>query len=281
MNEPTLAAMGGAPAGYDAAAFGRDFKVFREFVRKDAPDIVVLGPGSVGETTGDWGVASGGYALGMKVLPAAELVAAGGADVDAFSYHHYGATSRRCAAMGHQTTAADALSEDWLARTDETLAYYRAVRDAHLPSKHFWNTETADAACGGNPWGGQFLDTFRFLDQLQTRPALHADVVEAGQPQRVAQRTGARSERPGASFPYGPAKRWPRLRRPLRRPASPSLPCLAPTTPPALNRSQRWPKGHSTGPRAASPEKGGVRWPSIGAVVRGAGGPRQVPLVPQ
>ena len=35
-----------------------------------------------------------------------------------------------------------------------------------MPGKPFWNTETADAACGGNPWGGTFLDTFRYLDQL-------------------------------------------------------------------------------------------------------------------
>ena len=34
MNEPTLAAMGGAPAGYDAAAYGRDFKVFRAFAKR-------------------------------------------------------------------------------------------------------------------------------------------------------------------------------------------------------------------------------------------------------
>jgi hypothetical protein len=69
----------------------------------------------------------------MKMLPAAELVAAAGPDVDAFPYHHYGASSQRCAAMGHQTTAADALSEAWLKRTDETLAYYRSVRDTRLP----------------------------------------------------------------------------------------------------------------------------------------------------
>jgi hypothetical protein len=29
-----------------------------------------------------------------------------------------------------------------------------------------WVTETADAACGGNPWASTFLDTFRYLDQL-------------------------------------------------------------------------------------------------------------------
>ena len=50
MNEPTLAAMGGAPNGYDAAAYGRDFKAFVAFMRTSEPDAMVLGPGSVGET---------------------------------------------------------------------------------------------------------------------------------------------------------------------------------------------------------------------------------------
>ena len=51
MNEPTLAAMGGAPDGYDAAAYGRDFKAFVAFIRASEPDVMVLGPGSIGETT--------------------------------------------------------------------------------------------------------------------------------------------------------------------------------------------------------------------------------------
>ena len=50
MNEPTLAAMGGAPDGYDAAAYGRDFKAFVAFIRASEPDAMVLGPGSIGET---------------------------------------------------------------------------------------------------------------------------------------------------------------------------------------------------------------------------------------
>ena len=33
---------GGAPASYDAAAYGRDFKVFRTFVKKSAPDMLIL-----------------------------------------------------------------------------------------------------------------------------------------------------------------------------------------------------------------------------------------------
>ena len=50
MNEPNLAAMGGAPDGYDAAAYGRDFKAFVAFIRANEPDVIVLGPGSAGET---------------------------------------------------------------------------------------------------------------------------------------------------------------------------------------------------------------------------------------
>lgn len=163
-NEPTMASMGGAPKGYDAAAFGRDFQIFDTFMRKEYPGTKLLAPGSVGEANADWSVANGGYG-NMKVLPAAELAASTG-DADAFSYHHYGAASQRCAAMGHQTSTDQALSEDWLGRTDKTLAFYRDVRDKFMPGKPFWNTETADAACGGNPWAGTFLDTFRYLDQL-------------------------------------------------------------------------------------------------------------------
>jgi len=162
MNEPTLAAMGGAPKGYNAAAYGRDFLLFRKFIRQTAPDMLLLAPGSVGETTGDWGVAYGT----ADILKTRDLLAASGAGVDAFSYHHYGASSQRCAAMGKQTTIEAALSEDWLRRTDETLAFYRKLRDQFEPGKPFWNTETAETACGGNPWAGTFLDMFRYLDQL-------------------------------------------------------------------------------------------------------------------
>ncbi len=162
MNEPNLAAMGGAPPDYDPAAYGRDFKLFRAFAEAAAPDMLILGPGSVGESTGDWALSYGG----APVLRTRDLLVASGLGVDAFSYHHYGAVSRRCAAMGNQTTADQALSEQWLRRTDETLAFYRRLRDELEPGAPFWLTETADAACGGNPWGRTFLDSFRYLDQL-------------------------------------------------------------------------------------------------------------------
>ena len=87
--------------------------------------------------------------------------------MDAFSYHHYGAISRRGAELGIlQTTPSYALSEAWLARTADTLGFYERLRDELQPGVPLWLTETANAACGGNPWASTFADTFRYLDQL-------------------------------------------------------------------------------------------------------------------
>ena len=59
-----------------------------------------------------------------------------------------------------------ALSQEWLSRADQIEAFYADLRDKYVPGKPIWLTETADAACGGNPWASTFLDTFRYLDQL-------------------------------------------------------------------------------------------------------------------
>ena len=162
MNEPNIAAIGGAPAGYDAAAYGRDFQLFRRFAKETAPAMLILGPGSVAERE------SSGVGHGIPgMLATRDLLAASGPGIEAFSYHHYGTVSQRCAGIGMaQTTPEAALSEEWLGRTDHTLSFYRRLRDEFAPGTPFWLTEVADAACGGNPWGGTFLDTFRYLDQL-------------------------------------------------------------------------------------------------------------------
>jgi heparanase len=158
-NEPTFAAMAGAPKGYDAAAYGRDFKVFLAFAKKSAPDMAILGPGSVGDT---------GALAGANGLKTQDLLAATGRGVDAFSYHFYGAVSKRCAGMAGvpQITPEAALSEEWLSRTDGDRAFYGALRDRFEPGKPLWLTETGEAACGGDAWAASFVDSFRYLDQL-------------------------------------------------------------------------------------------------------------------
>src|SRR5206468_11623852 len=160
--EPNLAAMGGAPKGYDAAAYGRDFKAFHAFIKASEPDIILLGPGSVGETAATQSSAQSG----SGEIRTRDLLAVSGFGIDAFSYHHYGALSQRCSGVPGQTTPEAALSEEWLASTDRSRAFYQALRDASVPGRPLWVTETADAACGGNPWASTFLDTFRYLDQL-------------------------------------------------------------------------------------------------------------------
>src|SRR5262249_1590183 len=159
---PNFAEVGGAPAGYDATAYGRDFKIFRAFVRQAAPDLLVLGPGSVGER------ASGGLGSGsIRSLRTRDLLAAAGPGVDAFSYHHCGGVAKGGGGRGaFLTSPQGALSEGWLSTTDATLAFYKSLRDEFEPGRPLWLTETADAACGGNPWASSFLDTFRYLDQL-------------------------------------------------------------------------------------------------------------------
>jgi heparanase 1 len=82
---------------------------------------------------------------------------------DIFSYHYYGNVSQRC--MGSQKPD-NALSQSWLSKTEEGLRYYEGLRDKYTPGIPIWLTETAESACGGNPWAATYLDTFRYLEQL-------------------------------------------------------------------------------------------------------------------
>lgn len=161
MNEPTMALMGGAPKWYTAADYGHDVKIFRAFLKSYSPATLLLGPGSVGEGGGVAPPATAGF------LSSANLLKSAGPVFDVFSYHYYGAASQRCASMGMpKTTAAAAFSETTLSGTDKVYAFYARLRDTYEPGKAVWITETADAACGGDPWAKTFLDTFRYLDQL-------------------------------------------------------------------------------------------------------------------
>jgi hypothetical protein len=54
------------------------------------------------------------------------------------------------------TTEQAILSREWLSQTDDVEAFYEELRDKYELGKPLWITETADAACGGNPWGIQF-----------------------------------------------------------------------------------------------------------------------------
>lgn len=139
-----LCGHGWCTEGHDATAYARDVAVFRPFIKETAPEIEFLGPGSVGE----------GMSLAppsISMLQREDLLKPTGPVFDAFSYHSYGAVSKRCAAMGASATISSdaALSEEWLSRVDRIEAFYAGLRDQFEPGKPLWITETAEAACGG------------------------------------------------------------------------------------------------------------------------------------
>jgi hypothetical protein len=162
MNEPTFPGPGGAPTDYDAEAFAKDIKAFEPFLRKESPQTVFLGPGGVGEGVS---LMPGGGPAGMrmKLLETPDLMKVTPPVFDAFTYHFYGTVSHRC--MG-SLKLEEALTADWLDRTDTVEAFYAAIRDKYLAGKPMWVTETAEAACGGDQLAREFVDSFRFLNQF-------------------------------------------------------------------------------------------------------------------
>ena len=176
-NEPNLPTLADVPAGYNVAAYARDFSAFHTWARRAAPAMKIIGPGSVGGAAAQGEVPAN--ALGSLDSNASEAMMIATKDrVDAVSYHFYGTVSQRCAFLKIGTAQKDqALSPAWLDRTLTDQAYFARLRDAHEPNKPLWLTETAQAACGGSPWASSFLDTFRYLNQLGVLAQRNVQVV--------------------------------------------------------------------------------------------------------
>src|SRR6185312_10955146 len=131
MNEPNLPGFGGAPKGYDAAAYARDLAIFKPFLKQNSPETLLIGPGSTAETP------NGRMNAIPGILTTDALLTATGPAFDVFDYHLYAAVSQRCAhrSPDRQTTAGDALSAQWLSRSGEIAAFYAALRDKYEPGK--------------------------------------------------------------------------------------------------------------------------------------------------
>jgi heparanase len=154
-NEPSHASHGDAPKGYNGANFAKDFASFKIFAVTAAPEMKIMGPGSTGE--------GGILPSGLSVTSESMLAAEPKPGFDIFSYHYYGTVSKRCA--GSQKPE-NALLKSWLSKTEIGLSYYQGLRDKYNPGIPIWLTETAESACGGNPWAATYLDCFRYLEQL-------------------------------------------------------------------------------------------------------------------
>lgn len=165
-NEPTIpGAAAGMPTPYGVTEYSRDFRMFRDWARRAAPEMLIIGPGGVAE--GGLLSAPPTQGFGRDRIASDDIMRANPGSVDALSYHHYPSVSQRCAGTGMGgADRADALTDAWLDRGIADYDHYAAIRDRHAPGKPLWNTETGQSACGGSPWAAGFVDSFRYLNQL-------------------------------------------------------------------------------------------------------------------
>ncbi len=158
-NEPTFASHGSAPPGYDAQSYADDFAVFFDFVSEYYPEMLVIGPGSVGEG----GMLQSDGVINIDIATEDLMAKLPKNPFDVYTYHFYGGVSQRC---GGEQTFESVLTQEWLSKTEKGLEFYQKSRDKYNPDAPIWLNETAEAACGGDPLAATYADTFRYLEQL-------------------------------------------------------------------------------------------------------------------
>ncbi len=162
VNEPSMLNLIQPPEGYTSADYRRDYARFVRWIRKASPRTLVLAPGTaeLGEPIRTLSRQT------QHVIETDELLGPDSPKPDVFSFHYYGGSSERCGGAMMGTTLANALTPKWLDSVDVALRRLTEERDRITPGLPMWNTESAEAACGGNPWAASFADSFRFVDTL-------------------------------------------------------------------------------------------------------------------
>lgn len=170
-NEPNIPTAGGefSKKDYSAEDYVKDVAVFNTWAEERAPYMLRVGPGTFGEGLKCFEDFVESQPEMKKLMLGLEdmMTAHPAPEFNVFSYHFYGGVSKRIMPgppMG--ILEDDAMSEEWVTRTDEAFDYISAVRDRFAPGEPIWLTETAEAAGGGDPWANTFTDTFRYLYQM-------------------------------------------------------------------------------------------------------------------
>ncbi|MFX0555410.1 hypothetical protein ACOCEA_01350 [Maribacter sp. CXY002] len=158
-NEPTFASHGSAPEGYSAQSYADDFTIFHDFVSDYYPEMLIVGPGSVGEG----GVLETGGVVNFDIATEDLMAKLPPNPFEVYSYHFYGGVSKRC---GGKQNLESVMTQEWLSKTEKGLEFYQKSRDKYNPDAPIWLNETGEAACGGDPLAATFADTFRYLEQM-------------------------------------------------------------------------------------------------------------------
>ena len=162
VNEPSVIQLTQPPKGYKPEDYRRDYARFVEWIRRASPRTLIIAPGTAELAEPARTI----MRQAQKVWENEQLLALDSPKPDVFSYHFYSAISLRCggAVMGSALTKA--ASPALLDSVDGAIRLVTHDRDRLAPGKPIWNTESAEGACGGNPWAATFADSFRFVDTL-------------------------------------------------------------------------------------------------------------------
>ncbi|MEJ5976881.1 hypothetical protein WG901_09570 [Novosphingobium sp. PS1R-30] len=162
VNEPSVIQLTQPPKGYTPEDYRRDYARFVGWIRKASPQTLIVAPGTAE-------LAEPARSIMRKsqtVWENEQLLALDSPKPDVFSFHFYSAISLRCGGAMMGSALAKAASPALLDSVDAAIALVTHDRDRLAPGKPIWNTESAEGACGGNPWAATFADSFRFVDTL-------------------------------------------------------------------------------------------------------------------
>ena len=184
VNEPNMMSETGFPGGYTPADHARDQKIFRDWLKKNYPDCLYIGPCSAGTEgtigrTDDGEKKGGGVEAFFKSCTTDELMGSEPCPLDVFSYHYYNGISERLAGAmpdGHWL-AEDAASEAYLAVAGANARAFAPLRDKYCPGGEMWVTESGDAGGGGNTWASTYLDVLRTLNEAGSFSAITDGVI--------------------------------------------------------------------------------------------------------
>ena len=183
VNEPNMLEDTGFPKGYTAADHARDQKIFYEWLKKNYPDCLYVGPCSVGSegSIGKEGDKSGGGGVELVTNSCStrELMGPEPCPLDVFSYHYYNGVSERLAGAmpsGHWL-AEEANSEAYLAVAANNARAYVPLRDQFCPGGQMWVTESGDAGGGGDTWASTYLDVLRTLNEAGSFSAVTDGII--------------------------------------------------------------------------------------------------------
>lgn len=168
-NEPNMMAMSGLPQGYTPADHARDHDICVKFIRENYPDVLIVGPCTVGDININMGGADnvgGGIASALQIVTTDQLIGTCEHKLDVFSYHYYNGISERGAAMGGHWDFSKVLTEEYLQVAADCARQYVPIKEKYVPGGEMWVTESGDAGCGGNTWGSTYADVPRTLNEL-------------------------------------------------------------------------------------------------------------------